>query len=346
MNVYEEDLLKAGKQIDWAKFKDKNILIAGVTGLVGKCLVDFIMIHNIVYNTNIKIYGIGRNRERAKDIILKFHDDNLFVFIEHDITNPLDNQIFCDVDYIIDAASGATPNVFAKNPVEVMTGNFQGAFNLLRISESFNSRFLYISSAEVYGNIDVKKKSEEDYGYINNIDIRAAYPISKKAAETLIISYGFEYGVDVVLARLCHTYGPTFTEHDNRAASEFIRNAQMKESITLKNDKPILRSYMYVVDTACAIIHLLDKGIKQEVYNISNDNSVITIQGFAEIVAKKTNTMLCLKKTSHSPVDGYTSIDRQVLANNKLISTGWEPLFDINTGIDHTISVLIEREIE
>lgn len=344
MNVYEEDLLKAGKQIDWLKFKGKTILIAGVTGLIGKCLVDFIMIHNKIYNYKIKIYGIGRNRERANYIIEKFSNDNLFAFIQHDITKSLDNRMFSNVDYIIDAASGATPKVFSKNPVEVMTGNFQGALNLLRISENFNSRFIYISSAEVYGNIDVKEKSEEDYGYINNIDIRAAYPISKKAAETLIISYGFEYGVDVVLARLCHTYGPTFTENDNRAASEFIRNAQMKESIILKNDKPILRSYMYVVDTASAIMHLLDKGLEQEVYNISNNNSVITIQGFAEIVAKKTNTVVCLKKTSISSVDGYTSIDRQVLANNKLISTGWEPLFDINTGIDHTISVLNKED--
>ena len=72
--------------------------------------------------------------------------------------------------------------------------------------------------------------------------------------------YAAEYGVDVVIGRPCHTYGPFFTESDNRAYAQFIRNAIAGEDIVLKSTGLQYRSWCYVVDCASALLHILLKG--------------------------------------------------------------------------------------
>ena len=68
------------------------------------------------------------------------------------------------------------------------------------------------SSGEVYGEGDGRVFTEEYSGYVDCASPRSCYPSSKRAAETLCISYGVEYNVDVVIARPCHVYGPEFTD--------------------------------------------------------------------------------------------------------------------------------------
>ena len=85
-------------------------------------------------------------------------------------------------------------------------------------------RFLYISTGEVYGEGDGRAFTEDYSGYVDCTKPRSCYPSSKRASETLCASYSSEYGLDVVIARPSHTYGPYFTESDNRVYAQFIRN--------------------------------------------------------------------------------------------------------------------------
>lgn len=139
------------------------------------------------------------------------------------------------VDYIIDAASNASPNFFKLKPVEVMKANINGVSHLMEYGlEHGMRRMVYVSSGEIYGEGDGSEFTEMSSGYVDCASVRACYPSSKRAAETLCMSYVEEYHADVVIARLSHTYGPGFTESDNRVFAQFIRNVLRGEDIVLK----------------------------------------------------------------------------------------------------------------
>ena len=335
MNPYLEDLDIASSKIDWNRLNDKTIMITGATGMIGSCLVDCIMRRNKLYDTNIKILALGRNVERASEIFAGYISNKLFQFIKHDIVEAINFDD--EIDYIINAASSATPSEFAKHPVGVMQGNIIGMINLLELSREKGATLVYISSAEIYGDIDVESKKESDYGYINHLEARASYPISKKAAETLAIAYAEEYGVNVKICRLSHVFGPTMTKTDNRAASEFIRLGTAGKDIILRNNMPVIRTYTYVVDAVSGILFVLLYGNSQEAYNIANHDSIVTIKEFAEDVALCTRTKVVLIQPTKSERKGYTKIDKQVVNNEKLLGLGWRPQFPCSVGIEHTI---------
>lgn len=340
MKQYFEDIACASKQINWNVLYNKKVIVTGATGMIGRCVVDFLMWANENYDCHINVVAIGRNEDRAHKIFLNYlqKEHECFSFLKHDVVDQFDQDEFIGVDYIIHAASGATPNVFANNPVEVMKSNIEGIDNLLILARENNAKLLYVSSAELYGEVDKEDKCENDYGYIDHLTARAAYPISKKAAETLAISYSTEYNVESVICRLSHVFGPTMTDTDNRAASEFIRLGLAREKITVNNPNPVMRSYTYVVDAVSAMLFVLINGKYGEAYNIASGETILLTE-LAELVRFWTNVSMVIQENNKKQ-SGYTSINRQVVNIEKLKKLGWRPCFMITDGIKHTIDSL------
>jgi FlaA1/EpsC-like NDP-sugar epimerase len=81
--LYQEDLAKiATYPVDWDQFQDKSILITGATGLIGTMLIDALMYRNIKYRTNITVYAVGRNKEKAAARFGEYFSNKNFVFIK------------------------------------------------------------------------------------------------------------------------------------------------------------------------------------------------------------------------------------------------------------------------
>lgn len=333
MSVYINDIQKSLKSLDLSSLEGSNILITGATGLIGSCLVDVLM------NIGCSVYAHGRNEERAKKRFSNYWNTNRFFFIKGDITKPLDSDV--NFDYIIHAASNASPNFFKEKPVEVITSNIIGTQHLIEYGLTHGlKRMLFVSSGEVYGEGTGKAFVETDSGYIDCATTRACYPSSKRAAETLCVSYADEYGADIVIARPCHTYGPFFTESDNRVYAQFIRNVLNGENIVLKSKGEQYRSWIYVVDCVSALLTILCKGEKGNAYNVADEFSNISIKDLAELVAKHSGKEVCFDIPSTPNQGNTTPISAAVFSTEKLYSLGWHPLFSISEGISHTIDTL------
>ena len=237
----------------------KQVLITGVTGMIGSALADALCLAE----RNIRVIGTGRSKERASNRFNYswFKKEN-FHFIEHDVVKPF---VFDEkIDFIIHAASPAYPAVYAKYPVETMTANFLGTLNLLELAKEKQARFLFVSSGEIYGEINKDIKGEQDYDFIDSMQPRSCYPNSKRAAETLCSAYADEYGVESVVVRLSHVYGPTMTDSDNRVSSDFIRKAKMGQDLVMHSTGTTVRSYIYVLDAVSGIICAMQKPIKSD----------------------------------------------------------------------------------
>ena len=330
MNPYFEDIYQGLKHFDLTKLDGKTILITGATGLIGGCLVDVLMLSE----SNCEVYAFGRNEERAKKRFKQYWNIERFHFIKGDITQKLDcSQTF---DYIIHAASNASPNFFKEKPVEVIKSNVLGVANLMEYGTAHGmKRFLFVSSGEIYGEGDGRLLTEEYSGYVDCTKPRACYPSSKRAAETLCVSYAAEYGVDVVIARPCHTYGPFFTESDNRVYAQFIRNIVAGEDIVMKSVGLQKRSWLYVVDCVFALFTILLKGKNCEAYNVADRQSEITIRQLAELLAKYGNKKVVFD--NNESTDNTTPITYATFSSEKITLLGWLPFYSIEDGLYHSL---------
>ena len=320
MKTYKEDISSIYSQnLPWEKLSGTNILITGATGLIGGCLVEALMMNP---NRDYHVYASGRNEVRARMRFKDFTDDPAFHFVKYDVLQPLEGDV--NFGYIIHAASNASPNFFAQKPVEVIKSNIDGVANLMEYGLTHGmKRFLYVSSGEVYGEGDGRAFSEEYSGYVNSISPRSCYPSSKRAAETLCVSYAAEYGIDVVIARPCHVYGPHFTEQDNRVYAQFIRNVRKREDIVMKSTGEQFRSWCYVVDCVSALLHILLKGECGEAYNIADDRSNISIKELAEIVAKIGGSKVVIDVPNTDEKQGFNVVKKSVFSTKKIKELGW-----------------------
>lgn len=314
----------------------KNILITGGTGLIGSTFAEMLL---RMSDLQCGIYVAGRNAERAKKRFAEYSNDERFHFVKYDVTETLNADV--NFHYIIHAASNASPNFFAEKPVEVMLSNINGMKNLLAYGRQHEMvRFLYISSGEVYGEGDGRVFTEDYQGYVDISSPRSCYPSSKRAAETLCAAYGKEYGIDYVIARPSHTYGPHFTESDNRVYAQFIRNVLRGEDIVMKSTGSQFRSWCYVEDCASALLYILLKGKNGEAYNIADDTSNISIRELAEMIADIGGKKVVMQLPTDAEKAGYNVVTKSVFSTAKLESMGWRIEGTMRDKMEKTIKAL------
>jgi len=320
MNSYKDYINKVSSlELPWEKLRGCNILITGATGLIGSCLIDVLMSRK---NRDYQVYASGRNEERAHKLFNKYNKDHTFRFLKYDVINPLKENT--DFQFIIHAASNASPNFFANKPVEIIKSNINGVSNLIEYGLNHNlKRFLYISTGEIYGEGDGRIFSEDYSGYVDCTKPRSCYPSSKRAAETLCASYSMEYNIETVIARPTHTYGPHFTESDNRVYAQFIRNVLNGENIVMKSTGSQFRSWCYVVDCASAILHILLKGENGQAYNIADNSSNISIKELAEMIADISGKKVIIDLPSNMEKKGFNPVTKSIFSTDKIEGLGW-----------------------
>lgn len=341
--TYIKDIETAvNSTVDIEQLRGSSILVAGAAGLIGSYIVDILLFYNKIQNADIKIYAVDRKMESLAARFDEVKTSEL-TYIEHDVN--LQPNFDFESEYIIHAASNAFPAVFNTDPVGTIMSNIWGTKLLLDYAMSHRcKKFLYISSGEIYGQGDINLEMyEESYsGYIDPTQPRSCYPNSKRAAETLCVSYTKQFGVDTVIVRPCHTYGPNATSADNRANVQFVNSALRGEDIILKSAGNQMRSYCYIADSSSAILTALINGKSGEAYNIANPYSRVTIADFAKIVAEQTGRKVVFSDPDEVAIDERTPIAKQVLDSSKLEALAWCARFDIQLGIKHTLDIIKE----
>lgn len=323
-----------------SELEEKVIFITGATGLICSAVVDLLIRYNETHDKKIKIIVAGRTFEKVSRRFDRFSAYDYFSFCQFDATTR--NKISGPCDYIIHGASNASPNKIIREPVETMLSNFLGLKSLLDYSkEQRVKRVLYISSSEVYG----RKESdlpfkEHEYGFVDILNSRNSYAIGKRAAETLCISYADEFDVESVIVRPGHIYGPTASTTDSRVSSAWAYDAANGRDIIMKSNGAQIRSYVYCLDCASAILNVLLKGDNKHAYNISNPDSIISIRDIAEIMATSGGVEIINDAPSASEMKGFNPMSNSSLDSTELLKLGWKGLFNPSLGFGHTIEIL------
>ena len=338
--TYHEDLMTTlNASVGIEKLKNSTVLITGATGTIGSYIVDTLLKYN-EQGAGIRIIAANYGMKDLETRFAKVKTDFL-EYVDHNILGNINWDFECD--YIIHTAGFAFPDAFTKNPVGTIWGNISGTYQLLEYGRTHGAkRLLYISSGEVYGQGDLSIDAfEEDYsGYVDPTSPRSCYPGSKRTTETLCASYYKQYGLETVMVRPCHTYGPCITPVDNRAHAQFFRNGLAHENIVMKSAGTQMRSYCYIGDCASAILTILAAGQSGEAYNSANPNVRVTIAELAKAIADAAGCEVVFEDPSSLDIANQTPIAKQVLSTKKLEALGWKGYFSLKDGVEHTLRIL------
>ena len=220
-----EDLIQiTDASIDWKRFSGKTILISGANGFLPAYMVEtllFLYLKGVV--SDIKILALVRNIQKAKSRFKDYLNYRNLEFIVQDVCDPI--EIDQKIDFIIHAASQASPRYYGTDPVGTLSANIFGTTNLLKLAKLNKvESFLYFSSSEVYGVLPENKipTIESDYGFIDPTNVQSSYAESKRMGETICISWLHQYNIPIKIVRPFHTYGPGMQLNDGRVYADFI----------------------------------------------------------------------------------------------------------------------------
>ena len=344
--LYREDVRTvAGLNLPWEKLTNKSVLISGGTGMMGSFLIDVLMERNQTYGANCHIYALGRNSEKARNRFSDYWDSSLFDFLEHDISVPFASDDVPGVQYILHLASNSHPLQYANDPIGTIVTNVFGLKNLLDLGSDIScERVLFASSNEIYGeNRGDTELFQEDYcGYINCNTMRAGYPESKRCGEALCQAYIRQKDLDVVIARLTRSYGPSMQMSDTKASSQFLKKGLAGEDIVLKSAGMQYYSYTYVADAVSGLLHVLLLGKTGEAYNIADVSSDIRLKDLASLIAECCGTKVVFEIPDAVEASGYSTATKARLDGSKLRTLGWNLVYSIQDGVARTIKILKE----
>lgn len=303
-----------------------SFLITGATGYIGSNLIKYLCDH-----TDSKIYALVRDKDKATKQL-----QSGISILESDLTswNAYMGQEQ-SLDYIIHCASITKSLEMISHPVKVIESIVNTTQDVMELARKCRCKsVVYLSSMEVYGDIDCSnghRVSEKELGSIDLFNVRSCYPMGKRMAENICYSYFKEYGVPVKIVRLAQTFGRGVLPTDTRVFAQFVRAAKEKNNIVLHTQGNSMGNYCGIDDTVSGIMTVLHYGKDGESYNVVNEANTMTVGQMAELVANRVAGGK-IKVTYEIPQDniyGYAVDTGLRLSGEKLMGLGWKPMQSI-----------------
>lgn len=248
-----------------------KILVTGGRGFIGSHFVEETL------KNGWSIVDIDK-MTYASNKVLPWDNHKNYTFIKADISE-IDHLPSCDV--IVNFAAESHVDNSIKSSDVFVKSNILGVHNLLELVRGKPSYdrplFFHISTDEVYGDRLDGKFTEEDKLKPSN-----PYSSTKAAAEMLIMSYHRTYDIDFLITRSSNNYGER--QFEEKLIPKCVQCVQEGKQIPIHGDGSYIRDWTYVKDNVSALILLIQKNIKNDIFNIAAENYLTNLQVAKEVL--------------------------------------------------------------
>ncbi|MDP9023151.1 MAG: SDR family oxidoreductase [Actinomycetota bacterium] len=300
-----------------------RVVVTGATGFLGSHLCRALI------GRGDEVVAIDNLSTGALENLADLYGHDRFVFVKHDVSEYV--WVPGPVDAILHFASPASPKDYLEMPIQTLKVGSLGTHKTLGLAKEKHARYLLASTSEVYGDPQLSPQPESYWGHVNPVGPRGVYDEAKRFAEAMAMAYHRYHGVDVRIARIFNTYGPSMRPDDGRVISNFLVQALQGKPLTVYGDGTQTRSFCYVDDQVRALLALLDSDYVGPV-NIGNP-SEFTVRELADIVLEVTGSR---SEITYEPLPQDDPTQRRpdiTLARQVL---GWTPKIDLREGLRRT----------
>lgn len=303
----------------------KKILITGGAGFIGSHLTERLL------ERGYEVLCVDNYFTGSRTNIAHLRGHPRLEVMRHDVTFPL----YVEVDQIYNLACPASPIHYQFDPVQTTKTSVHGAINMLGLAKRTKAKFFQASTSEVYGDPAVHPQTEDYWGNVNPIGLRACYDEGKRCAETLCFDYHRQNAVRVKVARIFNTYGPRMHPADGRVVSNFIVQALKGEPITIYGDGSQTRSFCYVDDLVEAFQRFMENTPDDFTgpMNLGNPGE-FSMRELAEIVLELTESRSRIEYRA-LPADDPKQRRPDISLAGRMID--WKPKIALRDGLKETI---------
>jgi UDP-glucuronate decarboxylase len=340
--IVEQDLSDiTAAPLHWDAFDGATVLVTGAAGFLPAYMVETLLyLNRSKLSRPVKVVALVRNAERAQERFAAYRSDPQFELLVQDVSTP--STVTQTFDFIVHAASQASPIYYRTDPVGTLLANTQGTYHLLELARRSSTRgFLFFSSGEVYGIVPPGSGdiAEGTGGWLDPTDVRSCYGESKRMGETMCSAWAQQYAVPACIARPFHTYGPGMRLDDGRVFADFVRDILRGGPIVLNSDGSARRSFCYLADATIGFFTVLLKGTPGQAYNVANPGCECSIAELADrlaaVYADQGMTVERRARTDGAYMPSPILSTKPDIAKAKTL--GWQPRHSIEEGFQRTV---------
>ena len=310
----------------------KKIIVTGGLGFIGSNLVELLIKKNYKV-LNIDKVTYSSNFYNNKE----FKKSKNYRFIKCDIKDKRIKKILFEYkpNCIFNLAAETHVDRSIDNPENFINSNIVGVYNLLEsfkiYSKKYDSRFIHISTDEVYGDI-LTGRSSESYPYRPS----SPYAASKAASDHLVSSYVRTYKIPAIVTNCSNNYGPK--QHPEKLIPKLIYNILNNKPLPIYGKGKNSREWIYVKDHCEALIKVYQKGKIGEFYNIGSNKNLNNLEVCRKLITVSKQIIRIGKKVKIAFVKDRPGHDiRYALNSNKIKKNlGWYPKTNFKKGIKLT----------
>ena len=320
----------------------KKILVTGGLGFIGSNLIR-ILLKKKYFVINLDKVSYASNFFNLKDLEYKEN----YKFIKCDIGNKKKiNQILnlYKPKCIFNLAAETHVDRSIDSPKNFINSNIIGTFNLLENFRNFSkinksSRFIHISTDEVYGDVKAGRSVETD-AYAPS----SPYAASKASSDHLVYSYVRTYNLKAIITNCSNNYGPR--QHPEKLIPKLIYNALSNKPFPIYGKGKNSREWIYVDDHCNALIEIFKKGKVGEFYNIGSNynlNNIEVSRVLLTEIRKKINLGNNVKIKFVEDRPGHDL--RYAINSNKIKKVlKWKPKIKFKDGIKKTLEWYLKNK--
>ena len=325
-----------------------NLLVTGGCGFIGSNFIKYILKNDFVD----QLINVDSLTYAGNTINLISESDNKKYYFEKADIRDKDKLkgIFkkYSINHVVHFAAESHVDNSINGPVDFITTNIIGTFNLLEVARSnwadnYNNKFLHVSTDEVYGSLGSNGLFTEDSNYAPN----SPYSASKASSDMLVRSYNKTYQFNSVITNCSNNYGPF--QFPEKLIPLVIQRIINNENIPIYGDGLNIRDWLYVEDHVEALWKVLQKGNLGDTYNIGGQNewkNIDIVNLICELYDELTKNVNACSKSLIEFVKDRPGHDRRYAIDSTKIKNqlGWQPKYTFKKGITKTLKWYLDNQ--
>ena len=313
------------------KLSESTVLITGASGMLGKYFTLALALMQLESGFQPSVVAVSRNAVP------------LFESLSIQNIRPQDTKgviLNGGVDVVLHAASPAHASVFMQDPATCFEVNVTWAEALARACLDTQTRFVYLSSGEVYGINPPIPTCETDFGGLDPVVPRNIYAVSKRAGEAVLSSLALGQHLDLRICRLFHTFGPGIRRGEPRLFGALLDSALDSNDCTIIGNAEATRCFLYSFDALNGISYVLDNFPSGAAVNVAGSRAYTiretALRSMSAMTHGKSGAQFTQASVSFAQI--ASQIVRSEADNSLLRNSGWLPQVDLDESFVRTLN--------